>query len=317
MLEIREATGTPEDYARMAAIECAIWPDTPKSGSELAMMDQLQGEAPSHRWIGWRDGEAVATMSALQNTWDRTPGLFDVFVGVHPSLQGQGEGQALYEHGLARLTALHSVSALRCETREDQPRGIRFLTDRGFALYKTTNLSELEVTNIDSTQLERWLWPLRDQGVQVHTIDHLQRTDAAWFERFHATLMEFKADMVYPPTPLSLEEHRAEHDADPFFDPELSWAVLVDGEWAGYTSLYQSPADPTLYWTTLTGTRRKFRRRGLASLLKATAIQTVRARNGHRIRTDNDPRNPMFQINLKFNFRQIPTSLTYQLKLGM
>ncbi len=313
MLRIKESQGTDKEYDAIAGILRTLWPDVPCSGAELAAETHHQaGKDPQYQWLGWQDGTAVAFMTAKPETWQRAPGRYNIFVAILPAWQGRGWGKQLYAHGLAQLTHAHTVSEVFCETRADMTRGVRFLLDRGYELYKTTCLTEYRIANYNPQTKYPLLQRVLDSGVQIVSIRSLMATTDDWFARYHALLKEFKADMVYPPTERTLEEHWQQHQADEFYDPDLSFVALYEEEWAAYTSLYRSSSDPGLYWTTLSGTRRKFRRRGLATALKVRAVEAVRAQGGVRIRTDNDPKNPMYRINVQFGFDALPDALTYR-----
>lgn len=313
MFQIEESRGTDREYDAIAGILQAIWPDVPRSGAELATMARSQSaEDPQYQWIGWLDGTPVGAMTAKLETWQRAPGRYDIFVAVLPAYQGRGWGKQLYEHGLAHLTHAHTVSELFCETRADMTRGVQFLVARGYEVYKTTCLTEYRVANYDPAEKRPLLQGVLDADVQIASIRSLMESDDDWFGHYHAMRKEFQADMIYPPTEMTQAEHWQQHTSDEFYDPDMSFVALCEGEWAAYTELYRSPSDPGLYWTTLSGTRRKFRRRGLATALKVRAVEAVRERGGVRIRTDNDPRNPMYQINMKFGFAALPDALTYR-----
>ena len=63
--------------------------------------------------------------------------------------------------------------------------------------------------------------------------------------------------------------------------------------------------------TGLTGVRREYRRRGIATALKVMALQFARENGYTEIVTDNEENNPMFQINLQLGFEPQPASLDY------
>ncbi len=316
MFRIEESKGTEKEFNTIASILQALLPDTPCSGAELATESRsLSEEDPQHQWIGWLDEQAIGVMTAAPETWQRAAGRFNIFVAVLPPYQGRGWGKQLYEHGLAQLAHLYSVSEIFCETRADMTRGLRFLTDRGYELYKTTCHTEYWVANYDQETKGQLLQRVLDTGVQIFSVRSLMETDDDWFTHYHAMRKEFQADMVYPPTELTQEEHWQQFNSDEFYDPDMSFVALCEGEWAAYTALFRSPSDPGLFWTTLSGTRRKFRRRGLATALKVRAVEAVQEAGGVRIRTDNDRKNPMYQINVNFGFEALPDALTYQKKV--
>ncbi len=315
MFEVRKFPATAAACELVADIERAVWPDTPRNGAEIAAADRGHRAAGGvDRWLGWYRDQVVGHMSIAVDTWLRAPGRHEVAVFVHPQFQGEGFGRRLFDQGLQEARRHRDLRELVAVTRQDAPRGVRFLEDRGFTLYKTTCLSALRVTGFELRPRLHARQQVLDQGVRIVTLGSLTRETDDWFPQYHRMCRDFLADLVYPPTPLSLEEHRRAYEADPF-DLELAFVALVGGEWAAYTQLSQSRADPGLYWTQLTGTRRRFRRMGLASVLKTTAIETVQARHGHTIRTDNDRRNPMYGINVQFGFQPLPDQLTYHKSL--
>lgn len=312
MFSIEEFRASPEAYQQLADIEMAIWPDTPRAGAETARADRSRAShAPVYRWVGRRHGATVGFVAFELDAWQRAQGRFHGFAAVHPDFQGQGLGRQLYQFGLRQVRQREGVSELVCDTRADTPRGIRFLEDRGFRLHKTTCQTQLRVADCDLAVHAHWPRRLREAGVRIATMETLQAAHPDWFAEYHALLRDFQADMVFPPTPLSQADHWREHAADDAYDPALSFVALVNEEWAAYTSLKRSLADPGFYWTRLTGTRRSFRRQGLAAGLKYAAIEAVQALGGHAIRTDNHPRNPMYRINVQFGFAALPDLLSY------
>ena len=313
MFEIKESDGTPASYAAMADILLAVAPNNPVSGEDLANEDRSLGEAhPHYRWLIRHGGTPAGFFVGAEETWDRFPGGFRVYAAVDPRWQGRDAGRALWNHCLSALMARHEVTELNCDTRADQERGIRFLQDRGFELKKTTRESELEVVGYDLTEKLDRLRGLLDRGIKILPLAEVSASDPGWFEKYHELRMGFQADMMYPPAPLTLEEHWAEHRSNREFDPSMTLIALRDGEWLALTALWQSAADPNLWWTSLTGVGRAHRRLGLASALKTAAIEAVQRRGGTRIRTDNDARNPMFKINQAFGFRLLPDAQTWR-----
>lgn len=313
MFKINESDGTAASYEAMAKILHAVAPNNPVSADDLVNEDLSLGESRPHfRWLTWRAGAPAGFFAVAEETWDRAPGCFRVYAAVDPRWQGQGAGRELWNHCLPTLFGRHDVTELTCETRSDQERGIRFLQDRGFVLKKSAHESELEVIGYDLTEHLRRRRGLLAQGIEFLSLAELSADDPAWFRKYHELRMEFQADMMYPPTPLTLEEHWTEHQANRELDPSMTLVAVRDGEWMAYTALRQSGADPTLWWTSLTGVGRAHRRLGLASALKTTAIEAVQQRGGSRIRTDNDARNPMFKINQAFGFRLLPDIQTWR-----
>ena len=316
MFEIRESNGTPASYAAMADVLAAVAPNHPVSGEDLANEDLSLGAAhPHYRWLLRRGAIPSGCFAGAEETRDRSPGNFRVYAAVAPRWHGQGAGRELWSHCLSALLARHEVMELTCDTRANQRRGIRFLQDRGFVLKKTICQSELAVTDYDLTEKLHRLRGLLAQGIALKPLAEVAASDPDWFERYHKLRTEFMADLVYPPPHLTLEEHRREHRHNRQFNPDMTFIALRDREWLALTELWQSTADPALWWTSLTGVGRAHRRQGLASALKTTAIEAVQRRGGTRIRTDTIAGTPMFKINRAFGFRRLPDAQTWHRRL--
>ena len=316
MFEIRESDGTPASYAAMADILLAVMPDNPVSGQDLANEDPDGVKShPGCRWLSWSGGTPAGFFTSAEEAWNRSSGRFQVYAAVDPRWQGRGAGRELWNHCLATLLDKHKVMELNCDTRADQERGIRFLQDRGFILGKTIQQSELDVTGHDPTEKPARRRSLLAQGIQFLSLAKVSAEDPDWFDKYHELCTECRADLVYPPAPLTLAEHRAEHRRNRAFNPSMTFIAVRNGEWLALTALWQSAADPTLWWTSLTGVGRAHRRQGLASALKTTAIEAVQHRGGARIRTDTIAGTPMFNINQAFGFRQLPDVQTWRRSL--
>ncbi len=312
MFEIREADDTPASHAAMADILLAVAPNHPVSGQDLANEELSLGEShPHYCWLNWKGDTPAGFFTGAEETWDRSPGRFRVYAAVTPRWQGRGVGRELWNHCLSALLARHEVAELTCETKADQERGIRFLQDRGFILGKTIQQSELDVAGYDPTEKPDRRCSLFAQGVKFLSLAEVSAGDPDWFGKYHKLRMELLADLAYPPAPLTLAEHRAEHQRNSAFDPSMTFIAVRNGEWLALTALWQSSADPTLWWTSLTGVGRAHRRLGLASALKTTAIEAVQRRGGTRIRTDTIAGTPMFKINQAFGFRRLPDAQTW------
>lgn len=312
MFEIRESDATSANYAAMADILLAVAPDHPVSGRDLANEDLSFGESrPHYRWLQWSGDTPVGVFTATEETAEPSPGLFRVHAAVAPCWQGRGAGRELWIHCLASLLTRHTVAELACETKADQARGIRFLQDRGFILGKTIHQSELDVSGRDPTKGQGRRHTLCAQGIRFVSLADVSAGDSDWFRQYHELRTGFMADLVYPPAPMTLTEHWAEHQRNSAFNPSMTFVAIRKGEWLALTALWQSSADPTLWWTSLTGVGRAHRRQGLASALKTTAIEAVQRRGGTRIRTETVAGTPMFEINQALGFRRLPDAQTW------
>ncbi|WP_411106327.1 GNAT family N-acetyltransferase [Streptomyces sp. cmx-4-9] len=97
---------------------------------------------------------------------------------------------------------------------------------------------------------------------------------------------------------------------NPTLDKELTTVVLVDGTVAAFTAAQTDGA--TRYGSAMTGTRRAFRGRGLATLAKTVSLHRARAAGYTEAFTGNDAGNePMLAVNNRFGYEICATETRY------
>ena len=83
----------------------------------------------------------------------------------------------------------------------------------------------------------------------------------------------------------------------------------------GQSALMKDDHDPTVLRTGLTGVRRPYRRRHIATAMKMRAIegavQLSKPGSGLRIVTGNAAENPMLELNLRLGFEKQPAWCIY------
>ncbi|MEV0263294.1 GNAT family N-acetyltransferase [Streptomyces sp. NPDC050617] len=101
----------------------------------------------------------------------------------------------------------------------------------------------------------------------------------------------------------------------PLLDRDLSTAAVVDGTVVSLTIAHTD--DGTRYFSGGTGTRRAFRGRGLAKLVKARSLHLARAAGRTEAFTGNDDENaPMLAINKWFGYEPAAAEWHYVRELG-
>jgi len=76
--------------------------------------------------------------------------------------------------------------------------------------------------------------------------------------------------------------------------------------------LFKSGEDIESLETGLTGVRREYRRRGLATALKSQNIEKAKILGTKQIQTSNEESNPMFQLNLRLGFVAQPADVDWK-----
>ena len=104
-----------------------------------------------------------------------------------------------------------------------------------------------------------------------------------------------------PRGPGTFAEWRALNLDRPARRPELTFIALAGGEVVGYAILHAGPGETCYHG--MTGVRRAWRGRGIASALKRAQIAAARAAGFRRLVTENELRNdPIRRLNDRLGY---------------
>lgn len=323
---LRPAGPTDADYAALAAVATAAWPDEPASAGFLR---RQQAERPPERLLahalaertdgdGEPDGRAVGAA-----TWGHMPAHFHprrfyFDLRVRPGFRRRGVGDALYRHVMEDLRP-RDPEYLVCRVQEDQEDAVGFLVRRGFRPVERAARSELDPAAFDAAPFAALEARLADDGVEIRTLGELMRGDPGWQRKLYELFCEVQRDepTVEEHNPVPFEQWRLAYRDNPDLLPEGQLVAMQGDDYVGLTQLWASAATDRLLYTGLTGVRRGHRRRGIATALKVRAslyAATLRTAAGGppRIRTSNEESNPMLDINLRLGFVELPALVFYR-----
>ena len=89
--------------------------------------------------------------------------------------------------------------------------------------------------------------------------------------------------------------------------PEATFIAIADGEVAGYAKLSLSSSGSKIAFHDMTGVRRSFRRRGIASALKRAEIAWAKRAGYESLETNNEVRNePIRRLNERHGYTVRP-----------
>jgi GNAT superfamily N-acetyltransferase len=307
---------TADDYPALVRVNNAVEPDYPITAEEWRYEDEHQ--EPRCRWARWLagwDAEVVGFGQYGQSPYRYHPRKFEITVSVHPGFQGRGIGSALYNHLLEALRPLDPV-LLQAYTREDRPRAVRFLSDRGFQEVMREWESRLDVRTFDPAPFSDREEKVRAQGIEIRTLRELE-TDPDRNRKLYALMCELERDVPSPDAPT--DPDYSSWIAHTLNNPNLlpdGWFIAVHhGQYLGYTNLWRSQAGDYLD-TGLTGVKREYRRRGIALALKLRAAAYARQCGAAEIRTGNEVGNVgMLAINQRLGFVRQPAWIQFENQL--
>jgi RimJ/RimL family protein N-acetyltransferase len=196
------------------------------------------------------------------------------------------------------------------------PEGLTFASRLGFREVMRAWESRLDVRRFDFAAFRTALDRARASGVEITTLAAEREKHPDRLRVLHAVEAQIGADVPRPPgevhTPVSFEMWKEYVVDAPWSMPEAYFIAVVDGEYAGVSGLYRPQVGDWLNQG-LTGVRREFRGRGIATALKVLTVEHARDRGVREIRTWNEINNQrMLAINTRFGFVRQPAWITLQ-----
>jgi GNAT superfamily N-acetyltransferase len=218
---------------------------------------------------------------------------------VVPARRSQGIGEALLRRVSARGRELGKMG-LQLEVRSDDPHSIRFVENRGFREIEREEEVVLDLTALAAP-------PPVDAPPGVEIVSLAGRSD---LERgMYEVDREASADIpgLGSSHDQTFEEWRSFAIERPSRDLDLTLLALADGEVVGVAYLEKEG------FHNLTGVRRDWRGRGVASALKRAQIVGAHARGMKRLVTESQHENlPMRRLNEKLGYKPTIANIVYQ-----
>ncbi len=317
MMTIREFNKTDAEYQALCDVSNAVWPDRPSVPQGAKEHDKRRD--PKYYWrrlVVESDGVIIASAVYGESDWTHVPGKFFISMQVHPDHQRNGVGTALYDHVMTDL-AERGPTIFESHAREDRSEGMDFLEKRGYKRTLRDQMSELVVADFDP---EPFAWTadrMADIGVEMRTVVELEADGVDWkpemWDLEHELLLDVPTDDPITKQPF---EQWVKWLTHPGFMPEAHFIAIKDGRFIGVTSLWRSLAEKDKLHTALTGVVKSLRRKGIATALKARAIEFARDHGTRVIRTENEENNPMYDLNVRLGFKPVPAWWTYRKELS-
>jgi GNAT superfamily N-acetyltransferase len=205
-----------------------------------------------------------------------------------------------------------------CKCPDNQPDSIRFILQRGFQQMGHDLHSELDVTEFDAARFAQAERRLQEQGIEIVSYHEVVARDLDFLRKFYDLTCLTMQDMpaggtrTFPP----FEHFTRSVIQHPTFLPDMFFMALDNGRYVGQSDLADEKQDREHLGTGYTGVHPDYRRRGIATVLKARCIQRAQELGVKTIATGNDSTNPMYQLNLQLGFKPVPGDLLFEMRLA-
>ena len=245
----------------------------------------------SERLLGWL---AYSGRTARGFAFCRPPAQGRARLGilVPPEERRHGVGSAM----LAAADAALDGPALTITGIADEPDGTAFAVAHGFTVGRRHRFSAVDTGHVAEP-------PPCDPEVSVVPLSDVAPR-AVWSLHQRVSLDDPSGLAV----PTSYENWLEEEWTFPDHAPDLGVAAICDGQVVAFTQVVLDPVERAM-WTPMTGVDQRYRGRGLARLVKATALIAARDAGVTRAFTVNDGANaPMLAVNDALGFQPTGTS---------
>ena len=213
---------------------------------------------------------------------------------VVPSARGRGVGTALLT-AVAEHARANGRVQLEGQIRAIDGGSLDFFTRRGFQRIGGEEALALELAAADAAEPE----PLPG-GVQI--VSRADRPDVT--EGMYGVAREAEPDIPGGGPVRPFDVWRSTEIERPSLRPDLTFVAVAGDEVVGYAILDDLRGE---LWHRLTGVKRGWRNRGVATALKQAQIRAAKEAGYSRLLTTNEERNePMRSINARLGYRPEP-----------
>lgn len=330
-LDIRPFNAVDQECLEWLAVGAAYVPDRPPDTLEhfRSRLTTASQERFPHLFVVMLDTKLVGcgqvdkpSLVAIQDcmVYDLMlyPALEDLVIG------GKAIHALVEAYVLEQIKGL-DVGVLSLKVRDDRPPRVAWLETNGYVCLQRDLNSALDVQGFDFGPWEGRVQAVEDAGFAFHSLATLVQDDPAWRAKLCRTWLDVDADVPRPYGPPATTEEGLERTLNKPGTTSDTWMVAVDGTqanegdgvgpYAAFTAANRMPGDPTVWDIRLTGVRRPWRRRGLATALKLKSIEQAYCEGATRIVTGNEERNPMLVINQRLGFVPAVGILQYEKRL--
>lgn len=299
-----------EHHARLWNMQ---FPQYPKNTAELAFWYDTHPEnAFFASWLLEADDRVVGLINMMDMEDKHPPQHLVAELNFDPAFEEDATTTAMevcetaaYETGVERLEFWTSDQfTIRNE----------LIAAKGYDITQRAPVSRLMLDEFEAAPFEAKIASVRSQGFRFATASDLDREGWDWELGLFESIKEINADVprTFVMAEIPLETHR---EIMRKRDHDLMFFALDGQHIVGYSRVAITEMTPELAETGISGALRAYRRRGIVTALKVMGIEALKGRGVKSLLTDNDEKNPMYQLNLQLGFKPAWTWLSYERRI--
>jgi GNAT superfamily N-acetyltransferase len=298
---------SPDDWSAAIKLRNLVLWDSPISVAEaLEWREDALRDGQDLRFVGVDDGDIVVYLALTEISNTDEKGRIRLGIYADPRF---GSIRNYWKSGLDfAIDAARGMGAVTFQA-DSQSRNvdlIELLESYGFRKSMRFPVSVLELDHSFPIELPS----------DVQIVSYAEFRDAnpdTWLHELWRIEMDVCWDLPLPfPFKETPYESFVEEILAPSIDLSTLFLALIDRKPVAMTQLFISKIDPRIVQTGLTGTRRDYRRRGIARLLKMHSANVVREMGSKTITTDNEEGNPMYLLNQELGFRYAYDNVSFE-----
>jgi GNAT superfamily N-acetyltransferase len=216
---------------------------------------------------------------AYATLWELRPRRYRFDLAVRPEWQGHGIGTQL----LARIMTdaeTFGATGLQARVRDDKHEALKFVSRRDFREVHRMGAYRLDFAQVEGSDLQQAFARLRDRGIEVTNLAAVREQDPHYLEQFFDLYLAAREDWPDPdPDPTGATHINISHAKRWLDHAELPDAFFIAKHarrYIAFTSIFDIG----------TAVHPEYRRKGIASLLKAGSIADA-ARRGFQGQTSS------------------------------
>lgn len=253
-------------------ISQSVYPEYQQDPRHPAWFPAQQLGAPrewSSRYI------AVETQSsnrvAYATLWELRPRRYRFDLAVRPEWQGHGIGTQLFSRVMTDAETL-GATGLQARVRDDKHEALKFIRRRDFRETHRMGAYRLDFAQVEGSELQQAFTRLHDRGFEVTNLAAVREQDPHYLEQFFDLYSAAREDWPDPDPDPTGTTHITINDVKRWLDDtQLPDALFIAKHARHYIAF-------TSFFGIGTAVHPEYRRRGIASLLKAGSIADAHRR---------------------------------------